>query len=398
MTNEVREVSARSKVRQSVSKRAAHPLARLLLDSIDDSVRGNVSASAYADIKPDDLEAAVFTHKIAPAVYLHLRDAGDAKPELVELMLERYQLQVARQLQVMSDVAGLSAALNAAGVAWATMKGPVVAQRLWARPDLRTYIDLDILVDRRRFGDVLEMLLTNGCQMVDQNWSLIERQTRAEVSLTLPNGTSLDLHWHVVNDRKMRSQFRFPIADMLERTVAVSLGGTTVPTLDPSDTLLHLAYHTAHSGGHRLMWLKDVERATADPAHDWGETLKRARIYNMRLPLAIVLARAAGVIKFEVPIPEAALAPARRSGWGRFASASDMWSPAPALPGDKFSGQFAFKNARPSTAGSIRAALTAVKQRRAPAFDPTKNELFLSEGGDAARGRYLAVVQGGLEP
>ncbi|MDQ1465445.1 MAG: hypothetical protein QOC73_2386 [Actinomycetota bacterium] len=391
-------MSSRSNVVIAKTARGEHPLARLLIDSIDDSVRGTRSALTYAGVDADALEAAVFVHKIAPAVYVHLRDAGDAPKALLEPMQQRYQLQVARQLQVMSDAAGLVAALTQTGVAWAAMKGPVLAERLWSRPDLRTYIDLDILVDRRRFGDVLDALLESGAQMVDQNWALIAHQTRAEVSLVLPNGTSLDLHWHVVNDRGLRSQFTFPIADMLARTVDAKIGNTTLPTLDPADTLLHLAYHTAHSGGHRLMWLKDVERATADPGLDWDETLLRAKAYGVRLPLAIVLARTARVIGFEVAPPEAAFAPARRTAWGAFAAAADRWSPAPTLPADKFSGQFAFKNARKSTSRSIGAALVAMKNRRAPAFDPTQNKLYIEAGGDAARASYLAVVQGGLEP
>jgi hypothetical protein len=394
----VRALTITSSTRPSAKSRADQPLARLLLDSIDDSVRGTVSSAAYAGVEADALESAVFIHKIAPAVYVHLRDSGDAPSSLIEPMMQRYQLQVARQLQVLSDLAGLSNVLTDAGVAWAAMKGPVLAERLWSRPDLRTYIDLDILVDRRRFGDVLDTLIAHGSTMVDQNWSLIEQQVRAEVSLTLPNGTSLDLHWHVVNQRRLRSQFTFPIADMLARAVDAKIGGTTVPTLDPADTLLHLAYHTAHSGGHRLMWLKDVERATADPDLDWAETLRRARAYHVRLPLAIVLARTAKSIGFEVPPPAAAFAAAKHSPWGVFAATTDRWSPVPVLPGDKFSGQLAFKTARRSTASSTLAAIDAVKRRREPAFDPTMNELYNEVGGDAARAAYLAVVQGGLEP
>jgi hypothetical protein len=394
----VRALTVSSSVQPSTQSRANHPLARLLLDSIDDSVRGTVSSSAYEGVEAAELESAVFIHKIAPAVYIHLRDSGDAPASLLEPMLQRYQLQVARQLQVSSDLARLSTVLTDAGVAWAAMKGPVLAERLWSRPDLRTYIDLDILVDRRRFGDVLDTLLANGATMVDQNWSLIRQQVRAEVSLTLPNGTALDLHWHVVNQRRLRSQFTFPIADILARSVDAKIGGTTVPTLDPADTLLHLAYHTAHSGGHRLMWLKDVERATADPDLDWSETLRRARAYHVRLPLAIVLARTANSIGFEVPPPAAAFAPARHSPWGVFAATTDRWSPVPVLPGDKFSGQLAFKTVRRSTASSLLAAVDAVWRRREPAFDPTMNELYNEVGGHAARAAYLAIVQGGLEP
>jgi hypothetical protein len=379
-------------------RRAAEPLARLLLDSIDDSTRGALPYSAYPGVTTEALAEAVFTHKVAPAVYLHLKNADGVPGEIIGLLQERYQQQIVRQLQVQADLAALATALGDANLAWAAVKGPVLAERLWARPDLRQYIDLDILVDRRSFGAVLDALFAAGAEMIDRNWELIERQLRAEISLRLPNGTSLDLHWHLVNSAALRRQFRFDTAEMLQRTVPVKIGGTLVPSLDPTDTLLHLAYHTAHSGGHRLMWLKDVERATADPDLDWSLTLRRARDYGVALPLAVVLMRAARVVGFEKAPPAAALAPARRTPWGLFALAVDEWCPAPMLPGDRLSGQIAFKNTRRSSAKSIAAGVASLKGRGAPAFNPAENPLYIDAGGEAARAAYLRAVEGGREP
>jgi hypothetical protein len=376
--------------------RATRPLAQLLLDAVDDEVRGTVSATAYESVDADALQAAGFVHRISPAVYVHLQQAGDAPAELLEPMLWQYRAQLARHLQVLTDLAHLATTLGDAGIAWAAMKGPVLAERLWSRPDLRMYFDLDILVDRRSFGDAIEVLVDAGSEMVDQNWSLIEQQTRAEVSMRLPNGAKLDLHWHLVNDRRQRSQFRFPIAEMLSRSVKAELGGTTAVTLDPADTLLHLAYHTAHSGAHCLMWLKDVERATADPDLDWARTLHRARVYGVALPLAIVLARTARVIGFEVVPPAAALAPARRSGWGLLAAAVDRWRPPPMLPDDKHPAQMPFKNVRTSTLASVRPTLSWLRERRIPPDDPGVGAQDIA--GDVARASYLSLLQRGREP
>lgn len=380
------------------ARRAADPLARLLLDSIDDTRRGSVPASAYPGVTADALGAAVFIHKVAPAVYLHLREDPEAPAVLVEPMLERYQQQMVRQLQVQADIAHVSQALGSAGLAWLTMKGPSLAEHLWSRPDLRQYIDLDILVDRRSFGAVLDTLIASGAEMVDQNWELIERQVRAEVSLRLPNGTSLDLHWNLVNNPVLRKDFRFDTPTLLARAVDIKVGSITAPTLDPADTLLHLAYHTAHSGGHRLMWIKDVERATANPELDWPEAITRAKRNGIALSLAVVLDRVGKVIGFEKEPPAAALRPARRTAWGAFAAGVDRWSPAPVLPDDKLSGQIAFKNTRRSSPASIAAALASLKGRRGAVFDPQQNPLYIDAGGEGARAAYLRIVEGGREP
>jgi hypothetical protein len=370
-----------------------------MLDAIDDATRGAVPFRSYADgVTLADLDAALFTHKIAPAVYLHLKDDPDVPADIAQLLRERYSAQMVRQLQVQADVVALSEVLGRAGLAWAAMKGPVLAQRLWSRPDLRQYIDLDILVDRRKFGQVLDVLIADGAEMVDCNWDLVKQQVRAEVSLQLANGTSLDLHWHVVNDATLRRQFPFRTAEMLARAVPTKIGEATVPALDSVDTLLHLGYHTAHSGGHRLMWLKDVERATADEALDWDVALRRAEQYGVRLALAVVLARVNRVLGFEKPPPAAAIAPARRNAWGWFAASADRWSPVPALPSDKLSGQIVFKSTRRTAAASAAAALRVVRRRHDPVADPADNPLRVESGGTKARTAYLQLVEGAPEP
>ena len=379
-------------------RRAAEPLARLMLDSIDDSRRGAVPVSAYPGVSAEALDAAVFMHRVAPAVYLHLREDPDTPVDLLEPMRDRYQQQILRLLQVQADITHVSQVFSGAGLAWLTMKGAALAEHLWSRPDLRQYNDLDILVDRRSFGVALDALVDSGAEMVDRNWPLIEAQMRGEVSLRLPNGTALDLHWNLVNNPVLRKAFRFRTPELLERSVEIKIGSVTVPTLDPADTLLHLAYHTAHSGGHRLMWLKDVERATASPDLDWDEALQRARRDGIALALGVVLARVGAVIGFEKAPPAAALRPARRTAWGVFAAGVDTWSPVPGLPHDKFSGQIAFKNTRGSSPASIAAAVASLKGRRGGGDGPSENPLYVEAGGAAARAAYLRIVEGGREP
>jgi hypothetical protein len=149
-------------------KRATRPLARLLLDAVNDEVRGTVSATAYEAVDADALQAASFMHRIAPAVYVHLHGAGDAPAKLLEPMLRQYRDQFARHLQVLTDLAHLAATLDNACIGWVAMKGPVLAERLWSQPDLRMYFDLDILVDRRNFGDAIDALVGAGSEIVDQ--------------------------------------------------------------------------------------------------------------------------------------------------------------------------------------------------------------------------------------
>lgn len=373
------------------SARRRRPLARLLLDAVDDDTRGNWPQGGYPGVTVDALARALFIHKVGPAVHVHM-DGSDAAPSLRAVAKERYDQQIERQAQVAGDIAVLAEVLSDLGVAWATVKGPVLAERLWNRPDLRQYADLDIVVDRRRLGDVVDALLGAGAEMIDRNWVLMHERVQGELSMRLAHGTSLDLHWHLVNNAELRKVFRFPMDDVLARVVDAKVGGVAVPTLDDADTLLHLAYHTAHSGGHRLMWLMDVACAAAVPALDWDAVESRASAYGVMLPLGVVLARVKRTVGLPVVVP-ARVRRAMRSPWSRITGAGDLIWPAPVLPADKLSGQIVYKSTRATGGASLGAALRSATHRPDRAAGPIDNVLHSAVGGADDRARYFARVR-----
>jgi hypothetical protein len=372
-------------------------LIALLLDALDESRRGQVPWSAYAGIAADRVEPAAQLHTISPSVYVHLHASPETPAMLLQQLRRRHQAQVVRQLQVRADLGEVADLLSDLGVPWATVKGPVLAEYVWGRADLRQYSDLDVVIDRRQFRDVLDALLSSGATMIDQNWRLIEEQVRGEVSLNLRRGTMLDLHWHLVNDRGVRRHFPFPIADMLARTRHVRVGDLKVPTFDAADTLLHVAYHTAHSGAHRLLWLKDVERAAADPMLDWSTVDERAATCGLRDLLAVVLERTRRVIGFETPPPPSA-SRSSRGAWGTLAAAADRWRPPPGLPRARYSGQILFKSVRSSLPASLAAAVRMARDRAGRLDEGPDNPLHVATGENTARESYLATISAAGAP
>ena len=143
---------------------------------------------------------------------------------------------------------------------------------------MRQYYDLDVLVDRPQFAAAIEALEAAGAELLDRNWPLIRRQMHAELSMMLPNGTPLDLHWGLVTQERKRHQTRVPTdADAAPSDVLVDIGGHNRPTFDPVDTVLALAVHAAHAGATRLMWLNDIACALARDGVDWSTLRARAQ-------------------------------------------------------------------------------------------------------------------------
>ena len=101
--------------------------------------------------------------------------------------------------------------------------------------------------------------------MLDRNWRVIRREMRGQVHMTARFGTSADVHWHLINRASVRGSFAIDMDELFARARRVSLDGPDVLTLDPSRHAAATGLHAGLSGGTKLAWLKDIERAAAVP-------------------------------------------------------------------------------------------------------------------------------------
>lgn len=227
------------------------------------------------------------------AVVSHLVRGGSAHPQLVAELGAMRTEAVAWHLRVLADLRALGTVLEPLGVPWAVFKGPVLAELAYGGEGLRSYADLDVLVDQAAFGDVVDALEAAGIEVWDRNWSLQLELDRAELSCVLPHGTMLDLHWHPVNDAPARREFSVDPATLLARRRQVVLGvAGTVPILDPADHLVVVALHATLSGGHQLQWTKDVAQLVRGNAVDVPTVTERAHQMGAAVAVAWMLARA----------------------------------------------------------------------------------------------------------
>lgn len=280
-------------------------------------------------------------HRVVPFLYLHLREAG-ADPALLGALEEEYVHNTARHMRAMADLTTFCDALDGHGITWMVVKGPVLSEVLYPRPDLRMYRDLDILVPEREFERTIDVLEASGFDLLDQNWTLIRMERRGQLHPLLRLGTAVDVHWHLLNREIVRRSLSIPMEEVFDRARTVTLSGLDVLTLDPVDTLVHLCVHAGLSGGDRLVWLKDVERAVVADRPPWDAVIERARRWGAGPLVGIVLDRAALVLHVPVPaeVVRGLLPPFRRGvtllsnrlwpverAWGRL-TPSVLWTQA----------------------------------------------------------------------
>jgi len=227
----------------------------------------------------------------------------------------------------------LGAALDAAGATWAVLKGPVLAELVYGSVP-RSYTDLDLLVPGAQLRRSVAALQGAGMTFVQRNWPLLARIARGQVTMADHAGQPVDLHWHFLYMRSARERFWVPTTEVLERRQRVKLGTVEAWVLEPTDAALHLSLHAALSGGHKLLWLVDIERTLAVRPPDWDLFVARCLQWRVELPVSVVLERARATLG--AGVPQDVLAVLAGNGPRRFiAQELCHWVPGGLLPGGR---------------------------------------------------------------
>jgi len=225
-------------------------------------------------------------------------------------------------------------------------------------PEHREARELDAVGAQVRTGErtvqALDAVEGSGGSLLDVNWPLLTELGVGELLLRLPGGTLLDLHWHLVNDRVLRRTFHIPMPELLERARLRRIGNSAVRTLDATDAVLHLCIHGCLSGGDRLVWLKDLERALACDPPDWGELAGRARSWRVALPVALMLIRARATLSALVPEGVTEVLVGDRRVWPRIVAVADRLPPLERAIGNRSIGRMVSRSTRVDTVSSLR--------------------------------------------
>jgi hypothetical protein len=265
-------------------------------------------------------------HGVAGCVHLSLRGDDSVDEALRHLLEEAYFGGLESHAKCLHDLSIAAEALDAAGIPWLAFKGPVLSEAVYSRPDLRSYGDLDLLVEPDRLMDATTALESVGGRLLDRNWLLLLRRMYGEVHVLMPTGTVVDLHWHVLNEDALRLSFPVDTDALMRSAQRAVIGRVCVQTLGPEDTLIHLALHACTSGGNRLVWCKDLEQVVTRQSPDWDAVVARAHQFRSGLPTAVMLLIASRALDFDVPstaIRQLAPGPV----WRRLAALADRATP-----------------------------------------------------------------------
>lgn len=317
-----------------------------------------------------------------------------ASTSYAELVREASADAVTGHLRALGDLTRVQPLLDETGARWLVVKGPVLTEVLHGDPTLRSYVDLDVLVRAADFAGVVTHLESHGVELLDRNWPLIREHVAGELHFALPLGTPLDLHWQLVFHEQTRAPFAIDIGAMLERAREVDLGSLRVTTTDAADTVVHLAVHAATAGGHRLIWLKDLELALG--AADVATVVERANAWRVGPVVGVMLARVRDVLGASVP-DDALEALVPSATWRGLLRAVDAGWPAQRVTARGSPAKLIARAARGDVRRSASATLRQATRLRAwnlrQPRRSTSSDVFAEVPYDAsARADYFAAV------
>ena len=305
----------------------------------------------------------------------------------------------------MSELRSVDAALRDARVPFLVVKGPALVHQYYDSIELRSFVDLDIVVRPRDLSRALVGLEGASCELLDANWPLLSSRNAHELRVVGPTGGAIDLHWSL--GYGPGSERLVPSVDaLLERGTVADLGGVESRVLDWADTIVHLALHAASSGGHRLIWCADLRAALgAMPPGGARLLVERATEWGAAPALHLMLWRAHHALRMPLsPELMAALSPS--PAWSSFVRLVERAAPvARSGPGPSLT-RIVARSAGPDARSSWKAlrskGILAIRGRGpqlspAELHDPSDPRSGLySAGGTPGRRAFLARVTGAV--
>ena len=248
-------------------------------------------------------------HGLMPLAYEHLNAvAADALPKPVLVDLWKWRERTARRNAAMAtELAGILADLESAGIDAIPYKGPALAQSLYGDVGLRQFGDLDLLLMPADVLRAKACLLARGYAPQYPLAPAVEAaflRARAQYHLSVVHearAIMVELHWKTDPDTAVE-----PIEDAAwwEGLHRAPLAGREVLAFSPAELLLILLVHGSKHRWSSLGWLVDVaELLRGDRGIDWHGIATRAA--SLRCERRVGLGLRLAQRWLDAPIPEA---------------------------------------------------------------------------------------------
>ena len=248
------------------------------------------------------------SHRIRPLVYNAILQYGtDEIPQRVLDKLQKLsEAEEIHNLFLTKELGRLLDLFESRRIHALTLKGPVLADIAYGDLNLRSYIDMDILINRPEYNRVRAVLMKEGYLPHPKVRSLNRMQEKlyvlqhAQYPFTKGDYTyRLDLHTRVM---PQLLQYNMHFDALWDRACEVEVAATPFRTFEAEDMLLVLCFHGVKNRWDMLKYVCDVsELIRATPDLNWEKVLQRT--YRMKSIRTLVLGLMLSKVLLRTPLP-----------------------------------------------------------------------------------------------
>lgn len=229
-------------------------------------------------------------HRVLPLVYKNLRKycAHSIPQKILDQGKQIYRNNGTRNLLMTGYLARVLSLLREHGIPAMAFKGPVLAVTLYGDSSLRSFGDIDVLIQRHHLMRAVKILANQGFlpsfQLNDRQLLKLSQTDNEFPLLHKANGISLDLQWEITGGY-FSSQMTFE--DLFEKHKTMRIGGEKISVFSDEYLLFYLCIH-----GNQHTW-KQLDHVccvagliTKSPDLDWDAVFLMALKYKgMRMLL-----------------------------------------------------------------------------------------------------------------
>lgn len=238
-------------------------------------------------------------HGIIPLLYKRLKEemSDFVPPQELEELRTLFMANAVQNLRMTQQLIKVLDLLADGGIEAMPFKGPALAVQAYGDLSMRSFCDLDILVDKRNFLIACDILISNDYTPLFENNQKKVLNSGKELHF-FSNNYNFDIHWRIVDRYRVVD---IDLEQVWARAQSLTLNGREIATISPEDTVIILCIHGTKHSWKELKWLADLIFFIAHNSDlKWNELLICADQIGVRriISLALCLAQEYGGVKY----------------------------------------------------------------------------------------------------
>jgi hypothetical protein len=275
---------------------------------LDAAERDELSALAGAGLDFEWLVGEAHRHGIVPLLSrtMHALAPGLCPKDVLSQLRNATEHTVRASFMLAAELLRVLDALRAHDLPSLAIKGPISASLCYGDLGLRTFSDVDVLIDPPNVERVARCLHELGyvpAHGLPPGWlKQLVRTGTEQLFRHRSDDRLVDLHWALM---PRGYTFSPKLVGVFAATQRVRIGGADVPTLGNEATLIFLLLHGMKHDWASLGWLCDVAELVRRQAIDWQAVLAWSDRRGPRRFIDIGLGLAHSLL--DAPVPEQVL-------------------------------------------------------------------------------------------